>query len=345
MTSKTSEKKKASRKQKILILLIVFLAIFLFLGFFGIKWYLDICTYVTTEDAKIIANNIHVSAKIPGRITKLLVDESDFVKQNQLVAELDTSDLLLALKQAKTNLEITDQKLKAIETGNRSEEINIAKIKVAQSELNLNIAEDDYKRSSNLYKKDVMSKINFQKSRDNFKMAKQNYDLALQSYLVTKEGARIEDRKIAKAQVIQAKNTLAQAESNYNNAFITAPISGEVALKSVNSGEYISPGQTLFTLIDPKTCWVQANIKETDITKIKISSLVIMYLDAYPGKKFRGRVTEIGVATNANFALFSLSNSSGNFVKVVQNIPVKISFSDAKQKMPIGSSVKVKIRI
>ncbi|MEK7274847.1 MAG: efflux RND transporter periplasmic adaptor subunit [Candidatus Desantisbacteria bacterium] len=98
-----------------------------------------------------------------------------------------------------------------------------------------------------------------------------------------------------------------------------------------------------FSIIDPANIWIQANIKETDIGRLKLNQQVEIHADQYPGVKFLGRVRDIGIATNSTFALLPSSNSNGNFVKVVQNIPVKIKLDSINKSLAIGSSVTIKI--
>lgn len=398
---------KTSKKIKVFIIVGILILIISIIAYAGIMWYLDLVNYVTTEDARISSEMVSVTSKIPGRVKVLLVKQGDFVKKGQILMQLDSSELEVALNQAKANLEmaivrqkqaqealslqilstssqikqaynsleIAKAKLAEAEKGSRPEELKIAEEKVNQAKIYLDEARDAFNRNTALYQAGGISEIQYKQSADDVALAEKNYNQALESYNLIKHGLRNEEKNILQKQVSQAEAAFELASAgdrqvklkmydlkaaeiavkqakyavdlatlNYNNSFIKSPCDGVIALKSVNEGEMISQGQSLFSVINLEKCWVSANIKETDIEKIKIGDKVQIYVDAEKGKRYEGEVYEIGNATNSTFSLLPAFNTSGNFTKVVQLVPVKIKILNLQKPLKVGTSVKIKIK-
>lgn len=278
-------------------------------------------------------------------------------------------------KQASAGLTIAQQKLNASLKG-RPEDISMAKSKMDAAQVALNMANEDLAKAKKLYNIGAASQHDYAKASDAAIIADKNYQLAKESYVLTENGPRTEDKTIAQQQLEQSQAALDQsktgtqllkikemelknaevakeqaatalqlAQYNFDNAQIKTTQAGTVAQKTINPGEFTTPGQTIFTIINPTNIWIQANIKETSIAGIKTGSPVDVFLDEYPGQKFMGQVKQIGIAANSNFSVLPLGNSAGNFVKVVQNIPIKIALNHGAPPMQIGASAKIKVHI
>jgi membrane fusion protein (multidrug efflux system) len=153
--------------------------------------------------------------------------------------------------------------------------------------------------------------------------------------------------KTAAAGVDQAKATLANAEQQLAYTKIRAPISGRVTRKSVQLGQFVDPGRTLFVIVDPNV-WVTANFKETQLGRMKVGQVVDIYVDTYPGHDFKAKIDSFQAGTGARFSLMPPENATGNYVKVVQRIPVKITFDGdpaAKQLLGPGMSVVPRVHV
>jgi multidrug resistance efflux pump len=158
-------------------------------------------------------------------------------------------------------------------------------------------------------------------------------------------GNRQESIAVAEAQVKQAQAGLEASRISVDNTVILAPTDGVVAQKASNAGEMVTAGQPIVAITDLADTWVTARIEETKIGRIKIGQAVEFTVDGYPGRKFTGTVTEIGTATGSVFALIPNENASGNFTKITQRIPVKISLpTDSDVVFRPGMSVVVKIK-
>ena len=350
----TEQKKKQKQNMKKgLIILGVILGIS---AIVAIRWYIDIANFVSTEDARFSANNVRTSSKISGKVIQVLVQECDHISSDAVLAILDQSDLEINLKQARNNYEVAKLKYQQIVGPlNRSynsnktpeskdlEDVEVAKNKVELTQIALNTAKDNLIKYQTLFNTKAISKNDLQKAMDIADSAQKNFEIAKSSYSLILNSKSF-DIKTAIINIDQAKNALDLAETNYNNTYIRTPLQGIIALKTVNTGEYVSPGQTLFTIINPQDIWVQANIKESDVYRLKLNTPCTFYADIYPHKAFKGVLSEIGIATNSNFSMIPLGNTGGTFVKIVQNIPVKIKITDTSIPFQVGTSVKVKIK-
>jgi len=149
--------------------------------------------------------------------------------------------------------------------------------------------------------------------------------------------------KVAQIQVEQRKEELDLAKLNLSYAVIVAPCDGYVSKKNVQLGQLVSVGQNLFALVDESEIWVMANFKETQIEKMKVGQKVKIEVDAYPGKEFEGTIESLSAATGSKFALLPPDNATGNFVKVVQRIPVKVILDKNQNKyFPLRAGMNVK---
>ena len=283
----------------------------------AIYWYIGQLGYVSTDDAFIDGNKLSVSSKILGRITNLNVDEGDSVKHGQLLVQLDSTDLKARENQAKAMLDLDN------------ESITLAKV-------NLEKAQDDFTRAQKQYKDNIIPKEQFDHMQKALEAAKAAYNISL-----TKIGTAQAQLKVIKTQL--------------ENTKIFSPMNGVVAKRWVLTGDVVSPGQPIFTIYDLKNIWVTADLEETKLAAIHLGDTVNISVDAYPDQKFEGKVFQIGSNTASQFSLIPPSNASGNFTKVTQRVPIKISIEpvySADQKDPKelikllpGMSVEISVRI
>ncbi len=283
----------------------------------AIYWYIGQLGYVNTDDAYIDGNKLAISSKMLGRITSLKVDEGDTVKQGQLLVQLDSTDLMARENQALAMLELD------------KESIPLAKVNVAK-------AQDDFNRAKTQYKDNVIPKEQFDHMQKALEAAKAAYNIAL-----TKIGTAEAQLKVIQAELL--------------NTQIYSPMDGVVAKRWVLPGDVVSPGQPIFTVYDLKNIWVTADLEETKLASIHIGDTVQISVDTYPDQKFQGKVFQIGSNTASEFSLIPPANASGNFTKITQRVPIKISIAPeftAGEKDPQkpfkllpGMSVEIKVRI
>lgn len=278
----------------------------------GAYWFISSLGYITSDDAYIDGNRLNVSSKILGRVVKLYVDERDSVKVGQLVAELDSTDFVAQLNQMKANL-------------------NNAQVSIDLSKVNVEKAEINFVRSEAQYKDKVIPKADYDNSQKGLEAAQAEY-------------------KIARSRIVMAQSEIKVMESNLKNTKLYSTINGVVAKRWILAGDVVQPGQPLFTIYDMKNIWVTVQLQETDISNIQLNDEVEITVDSYPEQKFSGKIYEIGTNTASQFALIPPSNASGNFTKVTQRIPIKISIKQDNTNKALkygllpGMSVEVKIK-
>ena len=294
-------KKKGRRGPRVvgLVVLVVLLAVGVY---YGRSWLIDTLTYVSTDDAFIDANHVTISAKMLGRIQSVLAVEGSKVKPGQVLVTLDDTDLRAQEAQAVASL-------------------NYAKQNSVLAKINLDKTQDDFQRTSTLYRSGATT-------REQYEHAQKSLDTANAQFAITE------------AQVETSNAQLSVIETQLLNTRITAPISGTIAKQSLMQGDVVQPGQTIFTLNDLVNIWVTANFEETKLGKIRVGAPVLINVDAYSGRPFTGRVSLIGSGIVA--PPFSI----GDFTKTTQRVPIKILFESIPETAILlpGMSVEVKVK-
>ncbi len=355
-----------------------------------------------TDDAQVNGHLIQVSSRINGQVLKVDVQENQFVKQGDVIAELDPADYRVAvenseaaLASARANAAAADVNvpITTINTGSNlrsadadvsgtvdaveqvQQQFEAAHARVIQAQANLTKAQADLDRYRPLVEKDVISKQQWDaavaaadadKAAVNDAIAteraagdgvgvarqKQTQAQAMLKYAETgpqQVAAQSARAKAALAQVAQAQAQLDQAQLNLSYTKIVAPATGIVTRKSVEIDQNVSAGQNLLTLVSLQDLWITANFKETQLRHMSAGQPVEIAVDA-TGKKYSGKVTQIGGATGSVLSLFPPENATGNYVKVVQRVPVRIDFTNLASEDPNhllrpGLSVEPKVRV
>jgi membrane fusion protein (multidrug efflux system) len=360
--TKTDESKPNNNSKHKKLSLTV-LAIVIIIGAATLFFYLRYkATHITTDDA-FIEGDIHtIASRIKGSVIKVHVASNQFVKKGAVLVELDPADYEVKLLEARAGLNAERAKMAEIgakiESANRQIDEFGARANAIQGflemqEAKLQQAEMDLKRMENLYKKEVISKERYEKTQTAYKEALAQVKAASEG---TKFGTlstdtqkatlkQAETARITQASAIKQKEAmLREAELKYGYTKIYAPVDGYVTKKSVEAGNQIDVAQPLMAVVprDVGDLHITANYKETQLEKIKTGQKVSFRVDAFPGKTFNGKVDSIMSGTGAVFSLFPPENATGNYVKVVQRIPVKIVLdkdTDKEHVLRIGMSV------
>jgi membrane fusion protein (multidrug efflux system) len=305
-------------------------------------WWYKSSQYISTDDARIDGTIVSVSGKIPGRIIEVLVKEGDQVKAGQVIARIDAREAIAQRGQTEAVLTVAKAKYAEIIAGSRPQEIGQskagfeqAKAAIAQAQANMDNAGKNYERMSQLHQEGAISSAQRDDAKAAYLMAKEARNAAQEGAEGANEklnlvvaGSREEDIRAAAAQVKQAEAALEGIALINEYTTIVSPVDGVVALKNVNLGEVIAAGQPLFSVVNCNDVWLNARIEETKIGKIKIGQTVDYTIDGYPGHSFTGTIFSIGSATNSIFALIPTENASGNFTKVTQRVPIKITMPE-----------------
>lgn len=317
------------RKKKALRVFGIVLSVGVVIGFFYAQYKK---THISTDDA-FIEGNIHtVSSKVSGTVKAVYVTDNQAVKQGDLLIEIDPSDYKVKLMEASSSLSAEKARLLEVET-----RIEAAKANLELQKANLRLAEVEKKRAEDLYAQEVIS-------RDRYDKALTAYEIAVAQVKAAEEQLRqAESQRVTQSSTIRQKQaTAALAELYYQYTRIYAPADGYVTRKAVQLGNHVQPGQPLMAVVSLDDIWVVANFKETQIGRIRPGQQVKIKVDGYPGRVFMGKVDSIMAGTGVAFSLFPAENATGNYVKVVQRIPVKIVFdkgTDTEHVLRVGMSV------
>ncbi|MDF2874017.1 MAG: emrA 1 [Sporomusa sp.] len=309
----------------------------------GLWWWIHSSRIVATDDARVKGTIVAVSAKISGRIGKILVKEGDTVKAGQVIATLEQQEFEAQVDQAKANLAMAQAKLAATMAGNRPQEIAQANATVLQAKSSMENARRNSERDEELYQQGAIAVQQRDAGRTAFEIAQAQYSAATEQYSLSVEGSRQEDIMVGQAQVQQARAILKNAEIQLADTTLKAPVSGVIALKSTEEGEIVSFGQQLFSISNLSDVWIGANIEETYIGRVKVGQHVEFTIDAYPNQQFTGQVIEVGPASGSQFALLPTENTSANFTKVTQRLPIKIQAEESGYVLKPGMSAVIHI--
>ncbi len=330
----------------------------------GGAWYWhELLVTVSTDDAQVAGNIADISPKIAGRLEKIDVSEGDTVTVGQELAELDNAALLVAMSQAEATLELAkanydklpdDVKSAQAEADRAGQGLLAAQAQVKADEFSLSDAKRNLDQTNTLYSSGAASQeaLDAAQSRYGSAQAKLEADqanvqaaqAALQDAQAKLESVNNTSAASYQAQVKQAQAAYDNAKLNYDESFIYATISGFVVRVPGVVGEYLSPGTPILSISDLQATWVVANVEENDYGRLRLGQRVDVQVDAYPGKVFSGQVIDLGGATQSTFDLIPVEQDTGNFTKIAQRMPVKITVTDKGSYvlMP-GMSVEVRI--
>jgi membrane fusion protein (multidrug efflux system) len=285
-----------------------------------------------TDDAQVDANIVPVMSRTDGFVVAIHVDDDQYVHTGEIMAILDTTDLYLQLKQAVNGLSVSKTSLSRAEVGAQVAEVEekISGQSIEAQKVSLKTSETNYERNKILKDKGIVSVQVFEFTEESFK----KNTIALQSAIdrQTQSIAKLEDARkqieLARQNIITQSNQIEIIRQNIEYAMIKAPVSGLVSKRKIQSGQMVKTGAQIFSIVQSNDFWVTANFKETQLRAFPVGKRVKIIADAYPDDFFYGIVESVGGATGSKFALLPPDNATGNYVKVIQRVPVKIVFED-----------------
>lgn len=303
-------------------------------------WYRDYSSYITTDDAHVDADNVSVGSKIIGRIASIYGNEGDIVEKGTLLADLDSSDLIAQRNQSAA---IRAQALANLSQSTVKYSSDQKSIRVL--EINLERATEDFTRASTQSEGGVITPEQFDHIKKAFETAQAQLEASKAQLMVSKSMI-----SSASSSVETANSQVKVLDTQLKNTRLYAPADGIISKRWLLPGDVVQPSQSVFTLTLNKNLWVVAFLEETKISEIHSGQNVKLTIDAFPGVRFNGKVFLVGSSTASVFSLIPANNASGNFTKVTQRIPVRISIESADNNKDIssfnilsGMSVLVKI--
>ncbi|MDR2232104.1 MAG: HlyD family secretion protein [Tannerella sp.] len=284
----------------------------------GVVWYLDYRKYVSTDDAVVGSDVVTVSPKVMGRIVKLYVDEGDAVREGDLLAELDSTDLYAQKLQTQAvELQAQDNKTQTI----AKYDYDVQNQKVLL--IALDKANDDFARAETQFSGGVITREQYDHSKKALETAQAQFDASKAALQMSKAqiGTATSGVAVSKAQV-------GVVDSQLRNYKLFAPCDGMIAKRWLLEGDIVQPAQSIFTVNNTTKFWVQVYLEETKMTTVRDGSEAVFTIDALPDATFTGKVYDVGSTTASEFSLIPPNNASGNFTKVTQRVPLRISIDN-----------------
>ncbi len=339
------------RRKRWLIVLIALVVIGAIAG--GTKWWIESSKWVSTDDAFIDTHTVQVSAQVAGRVKAVLANDNQEVAAGQPLVELDPADFQAALSQALANQDSAQGQLAQAKAQLPVAQANLdqARAQVAVAQAASTNAEINLNRDKTLARMGGLAVSQQTIDNDTATARSDAANLAAAQQKVAASEAQLALNKTqidtAEAGGRAAAAQVTQARLNLSYTVIRAPQAGHITNKTVALGNYVQVGQALTALV-PDQVWVTANYKETEIGEMRVGNPVDIYVDAYPGHVFHGQVQSFQAGSGAAFSLLPPENATGNYVKVVQRVPVKVMFDDepgAQWLLGPGMSVEPYVRI
>ncbi|MGA9639731.1 HlyD family secretion protein [Flavobacterium sp.] len=330
--------KKTNTKFTIIIATLVILVIT-----YGTYKYMHSLAHEGTDDAQIEKKMNPIIPRVSGYIKKVYIKDNDYVKKGDTLFTIDSKEYGLKIDEAIANLATAEGNFEVskadIGSVLASVSVSDANVKSAQgsietAKIKLELATNDYNRYNNLYQNHTITKQQYEQALANKQEAENQVRILQQQQKATafqksvyqaKSNVSNKQTDVAAANIKRAKSQLEAAELNLTYTVVTAAIDGQVSKIDIQPGQLVQPGQSLFYIINNTEAWVIANFKETQLNKMIAGQKVTLKVDAYPDYDFKGTITSFSPATGSRFSILPPDNATGNFVKTIQRLPVKIS--------------------
>lgn len=342
------EKKKTNTKFIIILAVLILVG-----GTYGIIKYLHSQSHEETDDAQIEKNMNPIIPRVSGYISKVYVKDNDYVKKGDTLFTIDKRDYLLKIEEANAafiaaegGYEVAREDIGSALASIAVSDANVQSAggNIETAKIRLGRATSDYVRYENLYKNHSITKQQYeqalaakQEAESQVRILQQQQKASAYQKSVIEAKSRVSNKQteVAAANIKKAKALLEVAQLNLTYTVVTAAIDGQVSKIDIQPGQLVQQGQSLFYIINNNEAWVVANFKETQLNKMVIGQKVTVRVDAYPDYDFQGTLTSFSPATGSRFSLLPPDNATGNFVKTIQRLPVKISLDPSNDPQKI----------
>jgi membrane fusion protein (multidrug efflux system) len=342
MSQTVSEKSVSPRSGQRKYSLLVFLVLLIMVGAGSYYWYFHHAIWSeSTDDAYISGNLVQITPETAGTVTSIAADDGDFVQKGQPMVSFDQSDALLAQENAEAGLAQTVRQVRTLFNN-----VEQAQAVTAERKIALQKAQADVARRKNMVKAGGLSEEELIHAQDVVSSAEKALAGAQQQ--LKSQQALVNNTTVTTHPLVKsAISKLRQAYLEKQRTVMVAPVSGYVARRNVQVGQRVTPGATLMAIVPLEQVWVDANFKETQLTKMRIGQPVTVSADLYGDKvEYHGKVESLGIGTGSAFSLLPAQNATGNWIKVVQRLPVRIQLDAAELKkhpLRIGLSMIVDV--
>lgn len=327
------EQQELTQKKKRSPIRIIVLSLVLIAGgYFGYTKISFAMSHETTDNAQVETMITPVLPRVSGYVKTVAVSDYDSVKESQLVVTLDDDEMQTQLLQMEADYKSSEADIlnarASLNTTTTS--ITVNKGNITLGEVKKQQAQEDYERNQKLFADQAITRKQLDDSRFALEVANQQLINAKNDYVSADSRVAVSNAAIQKAEAALdiKKAAIQQQKLKISYTKIYSPVAGKLGKKNITAGQYVQAGTPLFSIVNDSTYWIVANFKETQIKKFHPGMPVEIELDAYPDAKITGTIESLSDATGAKFSLLPPDNSSGNFVKVTQRVPVKILIND-----------------
>src|SRR5476649_2611047 len=314
--------------------------------YFGLVLFVNTLTHESTDDAFIAGHLVSIAPRIDGQVTAVHVLDNQMVRSNDLLIEIDPSDYNITVAQKQAAATSQDANFRTVVAAYELMHAKVttagasarkAKADADAAAATAKKAQADFERAQDLLKQKTISQSEYDSQLAANTKAQADWKSALEN--VDEENSKVDEaekqlatvfaqKDMAFSQLNEAQTNVASAQLNLSYTKIFAPGDGRVTRKQVEPGDYLQTGQQIMSIVPPEV-WVVANFKESQLRKMKPNQPALVEIDALGGRKFRAHVDSVQAGSGAAFSLLPPENATGNFVKVIQRVPVKIIFDDA----------------
>jgi membrane fusion protein, multidrug efflux system len=299
--------------------------------------------YVSTDDAYVQAARVDVSTDVAGRVSEIDVRDNQFVHKGQILFQLDRPRFLIAVADAKAQLAQAQLKVPSLFATYRQRQADETAAQTALAYQSREMA-----RQTQLQGEGISSRAQLDQARSNFQSAQAQLAAAQQQVASALADLGGDPAAPADTQPVvrQGQAALDHANLDLSYTVIRAPSDGIVTkVEQIQVGDHVNAATPLFALISRRDIWVEANFKETDLTYMRPGQHATFSVDAYPGRRFTGTVTSTSPGTGSSFSLLPPENSSGNWVKVVQRLPVRLAIDPGDDNVPLAAGMSVGVEV
>ncbi|MBC6991539.1 HlyD family secretion protein [Hymenobacter sp. BT491] len=342
------EEQGRSRRPFLLIILALLLLVG---GYYGWTRYQFAQAHEETDDAQVEGDVYPVLPRVSGPVAEVKVDDNTVVKKGDVLVTIDPADYQQRVNAAQAALAAAQANVVAARAAVGTAQANVgsARSAIGVSDATRARLQKDLQRSAYLRKEDIIPQSEYDAVQANLKSTTAQRSTAQQQVSVAQQQVAAAQQQVAVAQAVvkQRQADLDNALLQLSYTTLKAPTNGYVSKKNVQPGQVVSPGQQLMGIVASDRTWVVANFKETQLEDMRVNQPVSVEVDAYPNEEFQGHIESISAATGARFALLPPDNASGNFVKVVQRVPVKIVLDKVDPEHPLraGMSVNAVVKV
>jgi membrane fusion protein (multidrug efflux system) len=310
---------------------------------YGAYWAAYARHFQTTDDSYVEGDLVQVTSEVPGTVIGLKVDDTQGVDRDQLLVQLDPADAEVAMGNAEANLGRATRQVRSLfATADQ------LRAQIADREVALKRAHDDYRRRSGLVQDGAVSGEELSHTKDNITQLMADLNQArqqLNATLAQIDGTTVETNP----QVLAAEAAVRDAALALRRTKITAPVGGVVARRSIQLGQRVEAGTPLMAVVPLDSVWVDANFKEVQLADMRVGQPVTLEADVYGGAiKYHGKLVGLSAGSGSAFALLPAQNASGNWIKIVQRVPVRVALDPAElmaHPLRVGLSMTVTVDI